>query len=68
MTRRGGKGERREMRNARLLVQNCLFRPKVEVYIQALLHNMTKLEAGKVDGLRLNLINDIGHARHKPVI
>ena len=56
------------MRNARLLVQNCLLRPKVEVYIQALLHNMTRLEAGKVDGPRLNLINDIVQARHKPMI
>ena len=41
----GGKGKRREMRNARLKVQNCLLRPKAEVYIHIRLHNIYNMEA-----------------------
>ena len=49
--------------------KECLFhKAKNKLFIQELLHHMTKLEAGKVDGPRLNLINDIVQARHKPVI
>ena len=47
------------------MVKNVYF---IKLFIQELLHHMTKLEAGKVDGPRLNLINDIVQARHKPVI